>query len=365
MHIRPIPLAALALAGALLACSTLVPAGPDPGPEPSGPATEESPAASPTPTFPPAPARPRLWMCGGCGGSTIWQLGPGEATQIELPFALGRFHDHSPVSQRLLYSPDAVTHGAGPSNISVGGLAVLDLATGDTEMLFDDNVVEALWGPDGQAFAYILATPSTYELRWRDAGGADRLLASDVTFTWAVSPDGQAVAFTRESGYGLPGTPGLYAVPVAGGAERMLSDVDKGGTGSIDDRPAWSFDSRHVLLSTWSGPEDPRTVIAAADGSGAHDLAFDPTYASEPWFSESMFSVLWHPDGRQLVAMPTLSAGMGGPSPVLILQLDEDMRRAVSAAPFGEAAGVLDWDAPGRTLWVFTQDGTVERLALP
>ena len=299
-------------------------------------------------------------------GSTAWQLGPHEATQIELPLALGRFLDHSPVTQRILYSPDAVTHGAGPSNISVGGLAILDNASGDTELLFDDNIVEALWAPDGLAFGYILATPSTYELRWREAGGGDRLLASDVTFTWAISPTGEAVAFTRESGYGLPGTPGLYSVPVAGGAERWLSDVDKQGTGSIDDRPAWSFDGRRVLLSAWGGPGEPRIVIAAADGSGAHDLAFDPSYMGEPWFSQSMFLVLWHPDGRQLVALPAVSMGeMGGPSPLLLLQLDEALTTAVTATPVAELAGVLDWDAPGRSLWVFTQEGTVQRLALP
>ena len=147
-----------------------------------------------------------------------WQLArvpyPTGLYNEELGYALGTDSvdsDYAVATDRLL----AWTFGggAGPGNLAVGQLFIVNVATEEVEIVAD-NVVSAGWAPNGLDFAYILATPETYELRWRTAAGEDKLLAVDVPHTLKVSPDGRFVAFTRESWYEVDGTPpGLYVVP--------------------------------------------------------------------------------------------------------------------------------------------------------
>ena len=136
----------------------------------------------------------------------------------------------------------------------------------------------------------MLATDSTYELRWRGPNGEDTLLASDVAFTFSISPNGDKVAFTRESNYDLPGQPGLYVVDVASGEEQMLSDVDRAGSGSIEDKPAWSPSGQHVLLPTYGTTGGPGLLRSALDGSDTVTLQFDPSLAEEEWYQAEPFS---------------------------------------------------------------------------
>lgn len=231
MRLHPIPLSAAVMAGAIMACSPLSGGNTPVQNGTAAPAfttvEDASPAAThfpPTPT--PLPSTHTSYMCYGCGGDQIWELKDGQARQVTLPVRLGLFFGYDPNSNRILYASAFPTHGEGPTPASVSDLSILDLALGGTTRIFDDNVVEAHWAPDGQAIAYILATPKTYELHWRGLAGTDRLLASDVAFTWAVAPSSRAIAFTRESRYKLQVTPGLYVVSIDTGREIKVSDVD-------------------------------------------------------------------------------------------------------------------------------------------
>jgi len=299
-------------------------------------------------------------------GRQIWSMAEATAYLTDLPVSIGQYYDYAPATDRILYASAFADHGAGPGNLSVSDLAILDVSTGSVSRLFDDGVVEAQWAPNGKDFAYILATDTTYELHWRSADGADRLLALDVSFTWSISPDGGRVAFTRESGYLNPASLGLYVVPASDGMAIRVSSADKSGTGSIDDQPFWSPDGETVLLPLWSGPETSRLVLARSDGGGEVDLAIDPAYASNWWYTLTIPRFLWHPDGEHLVALPAVSHDeMGGPSPLVLYRLDRVTNTLTDAAMFGEAATLIAWNVPGESVWVMSANGAVESLSLP
>ena len=187
--------------------------------------------------------------------------------------------DYAPATDRVLAWTQE--RGAGPGSVAVGKLFLVDVSTGEQEAILSENVVTAGWAPDGHSIAYILATPTTYELRWRTADGTDRLLAVDVPRSLRVSPDGRFVAFTRESHYGVDGTaPGLYVVEVETGNETQVSPLDRAGYGGggLFWKPHWTPDNSQLFL--YAGYDDDRApephpagyVWAAVDGSFAHFL---------------------------------------------------------------------------------------------
>jgi len=321
---------------------------------------------SPTPEPTPFPAHPPfIWMCYQCGGTEAWRLGAGDPTRVTLPISIGQFYSYGHVTDQIAFARTFADHGAGPGNLAVSDLSLLTVATGEVMTLFPDNVVEALWSPDGQNLAYILATPATYELRVLDLAGVDRLLATDVSVTWGFSYSGEAIAFTRESGYETPGTPGFYVVSLITGTERMLSDVDKSGTGSIDDRPAWTPDGEYVVLSHWGGPTPPRIVMARADGSASWDLALDESLSSNWWYTPSISGMLWFPGETQVLGLPAASLEMGGPPPLILFTLDMATHTLGGGTQLGTVNAFVDWDVPGESFWVLTAEGEIERTTVP
>ncbi len=330
---------------------------------PTAPAAPPTPA--PAPTYAPLP--PRLYMSYTGGGSEAWWLAAPTASKVILPINIGQFYDFAPSSSRILYASHFAHDGAGPANLAVSDLWMADYPSGATQTIIPTNtVVEALWAPDGQALAYILATPTRYELHWRTLAGDDRILAADLAPTWSISPTGDHVAFTRETGYESVGPAGLYVVPVAGGAELKLSDVDRHGSGGIDDRPNWSFDGTLIALSH-SDPANGRLglVVAAADGSGTSDLTFAPSVAPEIANGGMPASVLWHPDNRHLVGLGGTFYGMGGPQDVVLFELDPSRSTIVSGEAFGVSGIVVDWAVPGSSIWILDDTNNIVSLSLP
>jgi len=331
-------------------------------------------APSPTVTLPPATASPipekrNFWVCFGCSGDSLWQLSPGPPRLIRLPASMGEYYGYSPQSNRILMAAEFGDHGAGPGNVSVSDLSILNLGTGQVTQVFPDNVVEAEWGPDGTSFAYILATPVSYELRWRTEGGEDHLLASDVSFTWSVSPSGKVIAFTRETGYELDEAPGLFVVTVPDGRITKLSDADKAGAGSIVDRPAWSPDSREVIFSLW-GADPIRLILARADGSRVFDLAPDPAAADVWWSGMQIPEMLWFPDGEHVLVNTTAihpdagMDGMGGTRALVTYRIDRSEHRLADGRFVGEAMGLIGWNVPGESFWSVGPEGRPESVSI-
>jgi heat shock protein HslJ len=331
--------------------------------------------STPTETATPAPeagvpageSQALVWTCYTCYGSQVWSFENGEASQVELPIVIEYFFGYAPATGRILYSSPLPLLGGGPSTITVHDLWMYDVASGQAEPIFtEQNIVEAVWGPDGEQLAYIVATDTTYELRWRGLNGEDKLLASDVAFTFNVSPQGDKVAFTRESGYRLPGTPGLYVADVATGDEWLIADIDRAGSGSIDDKPVWSPSGQYVLLSTYGTPSQQGLVRAAADGSGSVTLGFDPALADEEWYEIEPFVPFWLDDSH-FIAQAWLggaNAPMGGPSTLILYRLNEALDTIIDGEMMIRGA-VIDWDVPGSSIWVQTEEGDIVSVPLP
>lgn len=295
-----------------------------------------------------------IWHSNLCGDNGVWIPAENQPSCFALPMQLDNYYGYAPVTQRVLGSSMLPVLGAGPSQIAVGDLWLIDTTTGQAETLIGDQVVvEAVWAPDGEHFAYVIATDSTYELHWRNLGGEDKLLASDVAFTFSVSPAGDKVAFTRESAYGLPGQPGLYVVDVASGEERLISDADRAGAGSLYDKPVWSPSGQHIFMPTYGTTGGPGLLQVAADGSGSAALQFDPALAEEAWYQAEPFDPIWVSD-TQIIALTSLEGAnvqMGGDASLVLYQLNDTLDTILDGEVIGQGA-FAGWNVPGEFIWV-------------
>lgn len=321
--------------------------------------------STPEPTPAPTPLAPRLWKSFSSGGNTGWWLENGTASEVTLPVDPGQYYDYNPLNGKILYASHFAASGAGPGNLAVSDLWMVDYPAGTPAPLIEgDSVVEALWAPDGTGFVYIGATPTTYELRYRSLAGEDRLLASNVSPTWGVSRTGAYVAFTRETGYDVPGDPGLYVVPMAGGPETKISDADRHGAGGIGDQPSWSFDDELIALPNW-GFAPGAMVVAARDGSFTGNLTVAEPLAVNPIFGSGPAAALWHPDNQSLAGLANYAEGMGGPSPLVDYQLDASRLVVVGGEVLGQGYAVIDWNVPGQSFFALDPDSQVILVMVP
>lgn len=356
--------AGAALCLAAIACNVSAGGPPTPSPtapdEPTLPELTAAPAATETPAATPIlVGPPDMWSSFMSSADEVWMLDPAGAYLRDLPFQLGQFYDYAPAQDTILYATTFADHGAGPGNLAVSDLYTLELGSGvTTPIVNSQTVVEALWMPNGTDILYLLATDTTYELRLRTTAGDDRLLASDLAPTFAPSPTGQYVAFTRETGYEVPGAAGLYVVDVATGAITMVSDVDRGGQGSIDDQPVWSWDETYLMLTHFSGPGSAPD-LSSRDGSGHAMLSYAPELADQEWFDPLFFTILVEPDNRHVVALSNATppgGGMGGPSYLVRLEIDPGTYTVVAGELLGESLAVLQWQVPGESFWALSPD---------
>ncbi|MCB8939382.1 MAG: hypothetical protein H6655_13295 [Ardenticatenaceae bacterium] len=305
-----------------------------------------------------------------------WQLArvpyPTGLYNEELGYALGTDSvdsDYAVATDRLL----AWTFGggAGPGNLAVGQLFIVNVATEEVEIVAD-NVVSAGWAPNGLDFAYILATPETYELRWRTAAGEDKLLAVDVPHTLKVSPDGRFVAFTRESWYEVDGTPpGLYVVEIETGIETQISPLDRagyGGTGLY-----WKPDGSHVFLFATGNddraetPHEEGYAWAATDGSFQHFLpvsAFKAFFVGEPLSNSELVRCVGGPAlfAANQIVLPVGECPAFGPAnpetaqfAVFALDPQSGEVRLTAVLPTPNTAQLLTWDTPGESVFVLDE----------
>jgi hypothetical protein len=245
-------------------------------------------------------------------------------------------HDYSAVSGKMLITDSDNSIGSGPSNLTATALNLYDPISEELSPLFAQNIVRAKWLPNGVDFAYILATATTYELRVRFADGTDTLFADDVPHSFTVSPQGDTLAFTRESRYaGLSKAAGLYVVDLTTGVERQISDYDRQGFGGTGEAwlPQWSPDGKSVILNV-SGMGMDAVVWAGRDGSFSHHLSHSQfEQAIETFLPESNICPLFDLvsfQGEYMVGTgftcPTESVGEAGfgPDTSILYQLNAE-----------------------------------------
>jgi len=336
-------------------------------PSPTGLPPTRAPTSTPTaePTQTPLPARYWVFPPYGAAGVKAWQIDGDLVTELSLPDLANNQYDHSPVTGKLLHSSQFAGKGAGPANLAVSDLWIYDIQAKQDQLVFQDqNIVEAVWAPNGQDFAYLLATPTTYELHWRTASGEDRLLVSDVAPTFRVSPDGKSIAFTRESGYKV-GMPGVFIVPVDGGPERKIGSVDRMGMGSIGDLPLWSPDGQYILLPV-SSPDTPvRWTLIKTDGSA--ELPVQPRPDVVDWFNHMDYAFsLWLPDSQHVLGYH-IQGQVGPPNGqetfIAAMDLSSGQVTTVKQVDFGSSFPIM-WEKPGHIAWMMTDAGDLARLDL-
>lgn len=314
-----------------------------------------------------SPASRVSWVFPPFGNDTltVWQIQDGQVSQVDLPEQTFHQYDRSPVTGKLLHASSWPDSGAGPANLSVGDLWIYDLQSQQDQLVFqEETIVEAVWAPNGQDFAYLKATESTYELRWRSADGSDQLLAVDVAPVFSVAPDGAQVAFTRETGYRV-GQPGVYVVSVESGQERQIGVADRAGMGSISDLPLWSPDGRYILLPITQINYPVRWVLLAVDGSAELPLRFALGIPNDFQLREFQ-AYLWLPDSQGFIG-GQMQGMMDPPNTeeLAIAQLDltTGLIRQVTPIGYGPLTP-LNWENPGQRLWALTGDGELTLLDL-
>ncbi len=332
--------------------------------ESAGP-VEETPITLDEATSPPASVGSWVFPAFGNDTQTVWQIQDGQVNQVNLPEQAFHQYDRSPVSGKLLHASSWPDSGGGPANLSVGDLWIYDLQTQQDQLVFqDETVVEAVWAPNGQDFAYLKATESTYELRWRSANNEDQLLAVDVAPVFSVAPDGAQVAFTRETGYRV-GQPGVYVVSVESGEERQIGVADRAGMGSISDLPLWSPDGRYILLPINQINYPVRWILLAVDGSAELPLRFALGIPNDFQLREFQ-AYLWLPDSQGFIG-GQMQGMMDPPNTeelaIAELDLATGLIRQVTPIGYGPLTP-LNWENPGQRLWALTDNGELTLVDL-
>ena len=365
MHAKRLITSYLVLLLSLAACASI----PQPVMQPTTSVTDIVVATSPTePDWKPQPSA--VLTDGTCSlglQEGKWCLhSPQGAQELDKPWLDAILLDYSPVSNKALIASRFPTHGAGPANMSVSDMLVYDLASEQASTIFQEEfIISAAWAPDGQSIAYIRTTDVTNELRWRGADGTDGLLASEVPYMFSISPDGRQVAFARDSRYVFGGVPGFYIVDVASGTEWRISGADRAGSGGAEDRILWAPDMQRLLL-----PVNNEYLRAMADGSGVTQFTFDVALQSEPWYGFLPYKLLWHPDGRHLIAMVE-AGGMGSAIPVtwyvLLWEVNTEANVVLGAQVLEEGVVLKGWDVVGQSVWVMPVEeaGMPYTVALP
>ena len=131
----------------------------------------------------------------------------------------------------------AVTNGIQPAvspdgkllAFEQGGLRVLDLATGESRVVRDEETeyrMEPSWTPDGTNILYVTEDEGSNDIRViAAAGGGPIELTTDTSrheMSPAVSPDGTRFAFVQYEA----GVPALYVAPIAGGRASAWRKLD-------------------------------------------------------------------------------------------------------------------------------------------
>jgi Tol biopolymer transport system component len=183
------------------------------------------------------------------------------------------------------FSPDG-ERIAFHSDCGGGGVFVMG-ATGESRRRVADAGFDPAWAPDGRRLA-VASEPALNPLSRNTssrvsvvevASGATRLLLDQDALQPSWSPDGKRIAF-----WGLPGGPGgtgrrdIWTAPAEGGeAFQVTRDED------VDWSPVWSPDSRYLHFSSGRGGTMNLWRVRMDTGTGAPIGAPEPLTTPSRW----------------------------------------------------------------------------------
>jgi len=177
---------------------------------------------------------------------------------------------------------------------------------------------------NGQADLYTFSLSDTTERRLTTA--------PDNETDPALSPDGQHLAFVRDTG-------GVGRVWIAAGDATGAVRLTTETAPSPEAAPAWSTDGRVVFTSTAAGSADLDVVVAANAPTAASPLVAANTAAAE-------VEGAWSPDAKQIAFVSTRT----GPSELYVLDISTGQVTLIPGA--GTNVAQPTWLPDGRIVFV-------------
>jgi Tol biopolymer transport system component len=203
-------------------------------------------------------------------------------------------------------------------------------------MSFSGRDASPAVSPDGRTIAFSSDRDGQPRIWLKQVSGeAEAPLTSGPDDLPRFAPNGAEILFTRPDGAGTS----LFRAPLLGGeARRLLEGAAEGD---------WSPDGARVAflrLQSEGGQTVTVVGVAAADGSGAREIARVPGAMRAPRFS---------PDGRSVAMVPAPGALLAGAQQgVVIVDVEKGGMRVVPAPDPRRSLSAAAWAAGGELVYL-------------
>jgi Tol biopolymer transport system component len=203
-------------------------------------------------------------------------------------------------------------------------------------MSFSGRDASPAVSPDGRTIAFSSDRDGQPRIWLKQVSGeAEAPLTSGPDDLPRFAPNGAEILFTRPDGAGTS----LFRAPLLGGeARRLLEGATEGD---------WSPDGTRVAflrLQSENGQTVTVVGVAAADGSGAREIARVPGGMRAP---------RWSPDGRSLAMVPAPGALLAGAQQgVVIVDVEKGGMRVVPAPDPRRSLSAAAWAAGGEIVYL-------------